>query len=270
MVAVRPTFHPPALLAKQAANIDRISERTAVAQRRVVVVGVRSAACTACRSISTTIATRARREWLDVVDGAVARAGLLARGHATTPSTRRVLEPKPVARSRVRRSTPAASRPRPRTLIAAKCDAWLTHGDPPDVVAPQDRRHARAARGARAAADAFGIGRLRDRPRHRGGGAARGRADHRRRQSAHGLRELPGMDRRTRSSSSGSAWRTIRSRTAACAPAWSARPSRSRSGCSRSRSAGRRSPAAAVQPAARGDGALRRRGDSARQRQPSA
>ncbi len=44
MVAVRPTFHPPALLAKQAANIDHISGgrhlgRASVAQRRLVVVG---------------------------------------------------------------------------------------------------------------------------------------------------------------------------------------------------------------------------------------
>ena len=38
MVAVRPTFHQPAIFAKQAANVDRICQRPAVAQRRVVVV----------------------------------------------------------------------------------------------------------------------------------------------------------------------------------------------------------------------------------------
>ena len=42
MVAVRPTFHLPALLAKQAANIDQHQRRAADAERRVVVVGGRS------------------------------------------------------------------------------------------------------------------------------------------------------------------------------------------------------------------------------------
>ena len=44
MVAVRPTFHEPAIFAKQAANIDHISGRPALAQRRLVVVEGRSEA----------------------------------------------------------------------------------------------------------------------------------------------------------------------------------------------------------------------------------
>src|SRR5579885_2859458 len=39
MVAVRPTFHNPALLAKQAANIEHRRRWPSVAQRRVGVVG---------------------------------------------------------------------------------------------------------------------------------------------------------------------------------------------------------------------------------------
>jgi FMNH2-dependent dimethyl sulfone monooxygenase len=59
MVAVRPTFHEPALLAKQAANIDHISDG------RLTLNVVSSwwadeRSSTACASISTTSATRAR------------------------------------------------------------------------------------------------------------------------------------------------------------------------------------------------------------------
>jgi FMNH2-dependent dimethyl sulfone monooxygenase len=44
-----------------------------------------------------------------------------------------ILEPKPL---RVPRPTIYAGgeSPAAKTLIAAKCDAWLTHGDPPDVI----------------------------------------------------------------------------------------------------------------------------------------
>ena len=70
MVAVPPTFHSPALLAKQAANIDRIIERAPVAQRRVVVVGVRGR--TLRRPFDQHDDRYARTaEWLEVVDGDV-------------------------------------------------------------------------------------------------------------------------------------------------------------------------------------------------------
>ena len=81
--------------------------------------------------------------------------------------------------------------------------------------------------------------------------------------AARGLRQLPGLDRATRSSSSACRSRTTRSRTAGCARAWSARRSRSPSAIARVRGGGRRSAAAAVQPAARGDGAVRAAGDRA-------
>ncbi len=59
MVAVRPTFHLPALLAKQAANIDHISNGRISLNVVSVHGGPTKPANTACNSSSTTIVTPA-------------------------------------------------------------------------------------------------------------------------------------------------------------------------------------------------------------------
>src|ERR1051325_3605970 len=69
MVAVRPSFHPPAILAKQAANIDRISNG------RLALNVVSAWWKDDERRFGATFAEHADRyartsEWLDVVDGA--------------------------------------------------------------------------------------------------------------------------------------------------------------------------------------------------------
>src|SRR5258708_23523972 len=96
MVAVRPQYHPPAQLAKQAANIDHISNGRL-----------------ALNVVSAWWADEARRygvhfdrhddryartaEWLDVVSGAWREARLTHRGNYYTVDEL-IVEPKPVRR----------------------------------------------------------------------------------------------------------------------------------------------------------------------------
>jgi FMNH2-dependent dimethyl sulfone monooxygenase len=146
MVAVRPTFHAPALFAKQAANIDHIS-------------GGRLS----LNVVSAWWATEARRygvqfdqhddryarteEWLDVVNGLWTEPVFTHRGRLYQIDDG-ILEPKPLQRPRpiiyAGGESPAA-----KDLISRRCDAWLTHGDPPDVIAPKlaDMRVRREAAG---------------------------------------------------------------------------------------------------------------------------
>jgi dimethylsulfone monooxygenase len=146
MVAVRPTFHAPAPFAKQAANIDRIS-------------GGRLS----LNVVSAWWATEAKRygvhfdrhddryartsEWLDVVNGLWTERELTHRGtHYSIEGG--IVEPKPVQRPRpviyAGGESDAA-----KALISAKCDGWLTHGDPPAVIGAKiaDMRARRAALG---------------------------------------------------------------------------------------------------------------------------
>ena len=131
MVAVRPTFHAPALLAKQAANIDRISGG------RLSLNVVSSWWASEARMYGVPFEQHDDRyartsEWLDVINGVwnepvFSYDGKYYRVEGT------VLEPKPARRPRPTLYAGGES-PAAKALIAAKCDAWLTHGDPPDVV----------------------------------------------------------------------------------------------------------------------------------------
>jgi FMNH2-dependent dimethyl sulfone monooxygenase len=131
MVAVRPTFHLPALLAKQAANIDRISGG------RLTLNVVSSWWADEARKYGVSFEQHDDRyartsEWLDVLDGVWSRGHFSYAGKYYRVEDN-VLEPKP------------ASKPRPclyaggesaaaKDLIAEKCDAYLMHGDPPERV----------------------------------------------------------------------------------------------------------------------------------------
>jgi FMNH2-dependent dimethyl sulfone monooxygenase len=71
-------------------------------------------------------------EWLDVVDG-LWTAPVFSHQGAFYSVQSTVLEPKPLRRPRPTIYAGGES-PAAKALIARKCDAWLTHGDPPDVV----------------------------------------------------------------------------------------------------------------------------------------
>jgi dimethylsulfone monooxygenase len=144
MVAVRPTFHEPAILAKQAANIDQISNGRL-----------------ALNVVSSWWADEARRygihfeehddryarteEWLKVLNGAWTKPRFSHSGkHYKVDET--VLEPKPVRKPRPPIYAGGESEAAKR-LITRDCDAYVTHGDPVERVIPkvndiQQRREA--------------------------------------------------------------------------------------------------------------------------------
>ncbi|HEY8309775.1 MAG TPA: LLM class flavin-dependent oxidoreductase, partial [Gemmatimonadaceae bacterium] len=77
-------------------------------------------------------------EWLDVVDGAWTESELDYSGKYYTVDDL-VLEPKPAFSGLRRRPTIYAGGESvtAKNLIAAKCDAYVMHGDPPERVAPK-------------------------------------------------------------------------------------------------------------------------------------
>ena len=137
MVAVRPSFHPPAILAKQAANIDRISGgRLAL---NVVSAWWKDEARRFGAAFDEHDDRYARtREWLDVVDGAWREPVFTYQGKFYKHDDI-VLEPKPVSRPDRRRPTIYAGgeSETAKNVIARQCDAYVMHGDPPERIAPK-------------------------------------------------------------------------------------------------------------------------------------
>jgi dimethylsulfone monooxygenase len=131
MTAVRPTFHSPGLLAKQAANIDHISNGRL-----------------SLNVVSAWWATEAKRygvkfdqhddryartaEWLEVVDG-MWKNPVFSHAGKYYKVEEGILEPKPVRQPRPTIYAGGES-PAAKALISERCDAWLTHGDPPEVI----------------------------------------------------------------------------------------------------------------------------------------
>jgi dimethylsulfone monooxygenase len=143
MVAVRPTFHLPALLAKQAANIDHISNG------RLTLNVVSSWWAEEARKYGVTFEQHDDRyartkEWLDVVDGTWKQDHFSYSGKYYRVEDN-VLEPKPVAKPRPTLYAGGES-PAAKELIAEKCDAYLMHGDAPERVGEKikDLRERRA------------------------------------------------------------------------------------------------------------------------------
>src|SRR5262245_43241072 len=140
MVAVRPSFHPPAILAKQAANIDRIAGgRLAL---NVVSAWWKDEARRYGAAFDEHDDRYARTaEWLDVVTGAWKEPSLSYAGRYYR-AEELVLEPKPTTTA----ARPLLARPTiyaggesaaAKALIARRCDAYVMHGDPPAVIAPK-------------------------------------------------------------------------------------------------------------------------------------
>lgn len=160
MVAVRPTFHSPAIFAKQAANIDRISNG------RLALNVVSSWWKDEARRYGVQFDEHDDRyartaDWLDVLDGAWRQPRFSHTGsYYSTEET--VLQPKPIS---------TAERPRPtiyaggeseaaKSLISRRCDAYVMHGDPPERIAPKVadmRRRRQEADGGSLAPLTFGM-----------------------------------------------------------------------------------------------------------------
>ena len=134
MVAVRPTFHNPALLAKQAANIDHI------ANGRLTLNVVSSWWADEATKYGVHFDSHDDRyartsEWLDVIDGCWKQQHFSYSGRYYSVDDN-VLSPKPVAKPRPTLYAGGESETA-KNLIAAKCDAYLMHGDPPENVGPK-------------------------------------------------------------------------------------------------------------------------------------
>jgi FMNH2-dependent dimethyl sulfone monooxygenase len=136
MVAVRPTFHLPALLAKQAANIDHISNG------RVSLNVVSSWWAEEAKKYGVQFDEHDDRyartsEWLDVVDAAWKKDHFSYSGKYYSVNDL-VLQPKPVSKPRPVIYAGGESETA-KNLIAEKCDAYVMHGDPPDRIAEKIR-----------------------------------------------------------------------------------------------------------------------------------
>ncbi|HKN76024.1 MAG TPA: LLM class flavin-dependent oxidoreductase [Candidatus Acidoferrum sp.] len=143
MVAVRPTFHLPALLAKQAANIDHISGG------RLTLNVVSSWWSDEAKKYGVGFEQHDDRyartnEWLDVLHGVWAKDHFSYTGKYYRVEDN-VLEPKPVSQPHPTIYAGGES-PAAKDLIAEKCDAYLMHGDPPERVGEKiaDLRERRA------------------------------------------------------------------------------------------------------------------------------
>ncbi len=132
MVAVRPTFHAPALLAKQAANIDQIGGGGRLSLNVVSSWWADEAKKYGVHFEQHDDRYARTAEWLDVVDGMWTEQRFSYAGkHYRIEDS--LMNPKP------------ATQPRPviyaggeseaaKNLIAQKCDAFVMHGDPPEKI----------------------------------------------------------------------------------------------------------------------------------------
>ncbi len=154
MVAVRPTFHHPALLAKQAANIDAICEGRL--SLNVVSSWWRDEATQVGVPFDAHDARYARTsEWLDVVKGLWRERRFSYRGNLYTIENA-VLEPKP---GRAPLIYAGGESDAAKDLIAAAADAYVMHGDPVSRLTAKmaDMRERRARLAPQAPPLLFGV-----------------------------------------------------------------------------------------------------------------
>ena len=144
MVAVRPNFHQPALFAKAAANIDRISGG------RLSLNVVSSWWADEARQYGLQFDQHDDRyartaEWLEVVNGlwSEERFSFEGRFYRTEEA---ICSPKPVKPPLLYAGGESEAA---KAMIAGKCDAYVMHGDPPEAIAPKiaDMKARRAAAG---------------------------------------------------------------------------------------------------------------------------
>lgn len=134
MVAVRPTFHQPAILAKQAANLDRISGG------RLALNVVSSWWSDEARRYGVRFDQHDDRyartsEWLDIVDGCW-REPVFSYSGTYYQVDETILSPKPQRQPRPVLWAGGESE-KAKQLIASKCDAYAMHGGTPEEIAPK-------------------------------------------------------------------------------------------------------------------------------------
>jgi len=132
MVAVRPTFHNPALLAKQAANIDHIGKG-----KRLSLNVVSSWWADEAKKYGVQFEQHDDRyartsEWLKVVDLMWREDHFSFEGEYYELQDA-VMQPKPVTRPRPMIYAGGESETA-KQMIAAQCDAYVMHGDEPERV----------------------------------------------------------------------------------------------------------------------------------------
>ncbi len=133
MVAVRPTFHNPALLAKQAANIDQIGGGGRLSLNVVSSWWKDEAEQYGVHFEKHDDRYARTAEWLDIVDNLWKRDGYSKEGkYYQVRET--VLQPKPLTQPRPPIYAGGESEAA-KELIAARCDAYVMHGDPPEKIA---------------------------------------------------------------------------------------------------------------------------------------
>jgi FMNH2-dependent dimethyl sulfone monooxygenase len=134
MVAVRPTFHAPALLAKQAANLDHISNG------RLSLNVVSAWWATEARQYGVPFDRHDERyartaEWLTVVNGLWTEPSFSFAGKYYCVDQAQLV-PKPARRPRPTIYAGGESEAA-KDLISGLCDAYVMHGDPPERLAPK-------------------------------------------------------------------------------------------------------------------------------------
>lgn len=132
MVAVRPTFHEPALLAKQAANIDHIG-----GGGRLSLNVVSSWWADEARKYGVQFEQHDDRyarttEWLELIDRLWREDHFSFQGNYYRVEDA-VLEPKPITRPRPVIYAGGESEAA-KTMISRLCDAYVMHGDDPTRV----------------------------------------------------------------------------------------------------------------------------------------
>ena len=132
MVAVRPTFHNPALLAKQAANIDHIGGGGRLSLNVVSSWWAEEARKYGVQFDEHDDRYARTAEWLEVVDRAW-KDDHFSYGGKFYKVSDTVLRPKPLTKPRPVIYAGGESEAA-KELIASKCDAYVMHGDPPERV----------------------------------------------------------------------------------------------------------------------------------------
>lgn len=132
MVAVRPTFHQPALLAKQAANIDHIAGRGRLSLNVVSSWWADEAKKYGVEFEQHDARYARTTEWLQIVERLWREDHFSYRGdHYAVDDA--VLQPKPITRPRPVIYAGGESEAA-KTMIARWCDAYVMHGDEPGRV----------------------------------------------------------------------------------------------------------------------------------------